>query len=589
MNDRKKRCTSLLLALLLAASLTPAAGAVPDPSDPPAQGENAGQETPPAQEEQPATDAPVSTAQDRLQLAQTSITRYAGQGQNIDLIAPAAKVVSGEQDVTDSYTISYSWRMEGQSGTYEGPSLRTTPVYTGEDKVTCIAAATAKDGSGRVLTGECIFTVKILPATAVGAVLRLGDGPQAIGTLKDLSEEKTLMEQLTKGGDDLDSAPAIEGLNYLIFDLSTAQGKAAGTLSAKDDTPYYLNAEEGTEQLSQLVFTPAAAGTYTVNFRAYGTETYFGRLELVVSAESGPSIPGVDGKTLSCDNAGFSFSGSDFYDAGAEDPVVALRFGQPSSGRLQRGFAKEDAVGEELYYTDDAADGDYHISTVTYLPYATFNGLDTLPVTCITRSGQTDRRNITINVVSKDHSDQFKDVTAADVGIWAANSVDFAYKHKLVSGVEADRFAPNNSMTRAMLVTVLYRAAGSPQAAVTCNFTDLEEGSYYYDAVVWANSQGVVNGISADRFGPDQPVSRQQIAAILHRYASAVGGDTSVPEGASLRYYDDAEKVDKYAEDGMLWATANGIINGTASGTLSPLSNATRAQVVVMLHRYLAM
>lgn len=589
MNDRKKRCTSLLLALLLAASLTPAAGAVPDPSDPPAQGENAGQETPPAQEEQTTPDAPVSTAQDRLQLAQTSITRYAGQGQNIDLIAPAAKVVSGEQDVTDSYTISYSWRMEGQSGTYEGPSLRTTPVYTGEDKVTCIAAATAKDGSGRVLTGECIFTVKILPATAVGAVLRLGDGPQAIGTLKDLSEEKTLMEQLTKGGDDLDSAPAIEGLNYLIFDLSTAQGKAAGTLSAKDDTPYYLNAEEGTEQLSQLVFTPAAAGTYTVNFRAYGTETYFGRLELVVSAESGPSIPGVDGKTLSCDNAGFSFSGSDFYDAGAEDPVVALRFGQPSSGRLQRGFAKEDAVGEELYYTDDAADGDYHISTVTYLPYATFNGLDTLPVTCITRSGQTDRRNITINVVSKDHSDQFKDVTAADVGIWAANSVDFAYKHKLVSGVEADRFAPNHSMTRAMLVTVLYRAAGSPQAAVTCNFTDLEEGSYYYDAVVWANSQGVVNGISADRFGPDQPVSRQQIAAILHRYASAVGGDISVPEGASLRYYDDAEKVDKYAEDGMLWATANGIINGTASGTLSPLSNATRAQVVVMLHRFLAM
>lgn len=578
MNDRKKRCTSLLLALLLAASLTPAAGAVPE--EPPS--------TPPAQGEQADPSSPVPAAQDRLQLAETNITRYAGQGQNIDLIAPAAKVVSGDQDVTASYTITYAWKMEGQSGTYEGPSLRTTPVYTGEDKVTCIATAAAKDGSGRVLTGECIFTVKILPATAVGAVLRLGDGPQAIGALKDLSEEKTLVEQLTKGGDDLDSAPAIEGLNYLIFDLSTAEGKAAGTLNAKDDTPYYLNGEEGTEQFSQLVFTPAAAGTYTVNFRAYGTETYFGRLELVVSAESGPSIPGVDGKTISCDSAGCSFSGSDFYDASAEDPVVALRFGQPGSGRLQRGFAKEDAVGEELYYTDDAADGAYHISTLTYMPYATFNGLDTLPVTCITRSGQSSQRNITINVIAKNHSDQFKDVTAADVGTWAANSVDFAYKHKLVSGVEEDRFSPNSSMTRAMLVTVLYRAAGSPQAAVTCNFTDLEEGSYYYDAVVWANSQGVVNGVTADRFGPDQPVSRQQIAAILHRYASAMGGDISVPEGASLSYYDDAKKVDKYAETGMLWATANGIINGTASGTLSPLANATRAQVVVMLHRYLA-
>ena len=143
-------------------------------------------------------------------------------------------------------------------------------------------------------------------------------------------------------------------------------------------------------------------------------------------------------------------------------------------------------------------------------------------------------------------------------------------------------------MTRGMLVTVLYRAAGSPQAAVTCNFTDLEEGAYYYDAVVWANAHGVVNGISAERFGPNQPVSRQQIAAILHRYASAMEADVTVPEGASLSYYTDAKKVDGYAETGMLWATANGIISGTASGTLSPLSNATRAQVVVMLHRYLA-
>lgn len=590
MNDRNQRGISLLLALLLAASLTPSAGAVQEEQTPPAPPTQGEAQTPPGQQtpQDETTKTPVPTAQDRLQLAQTSVTRYAGQYQNIDLVAPSAKVVRGSEDVTAAYAISYAWKMEGQSGTIAGPTLRTTPVYTGQEKVTCITTATAQDGSGRVLTGECVFVVEILPATAVGAVLRLGDGPQAIGTLKDLAEEKTLVEQLTKGGDDLDSAPAIDGLNYLIFDLSTVQGRNTGTLGAKDDTPYYLNGEEGTAQLSQLVFTPAAAGTYTVNFRAYGSETYFGRLELVVTADSGPSIPGVDGKTLSCDSAGCSFSGSDFYDAGAEDPVVALRFGQPASGRLQRGFAKEDIVGDELYYTDDAADGAYHISTLTYMPYASFNGLDTLPVTCITRSGQSSQRSITINVESKDHSDQFKDITASDVGNWAANAVDFAYKHKLVSGVEADRFSPNSSMTRGMLVTVLYRAAGSPQAAVTCNFTDLEEGAYYYDAVVWANAHGVVNGISAERFGPNQPVSRQQIAAILHRYASAMEADVTVPEGASLSYYTDAKKVDGYAETGMLWATANGIISGTASGTLSPLSNATRAQVVVMLHRYLA-
>ena len=111
---------------------------------------------------------------------------------------------------------------------FTGPEPNQLPTFSSSDEavatvdgkgtITAVApgtatiTATAQDGSGRVLTGECVFVVEILPATAVGAVLRLGDGPQAIGTLKDLAEEKTLVEQLTKGGDDLDSAPAIDGL-----------------------------------------------------------------------------------------------------------------------------------------------------------------------------------------------------------------------------------------------------------------------------------------------------------------------------------------------------------------------------------------
>lgn len=568
------RAAALLLALLMALSLTPASYAAPEDT-----------EQPPAETE--TTQPPTTSAEDRLQLSKTSEKCYAGQYQNKDFLAPAAKVLQGERDVTSLYTITYAWKLEGQAGTLEGPSLRTTPVYTGKENVVCVATAAAKDQSGRVLSGECVFEVEILPSTAIGATIGVQEGAQPLSLLKDLSGQKTVVQQLTQGGDDADSAPAITGIQYISFDLSTQSGTAAGRLGAMDGQRYYLNEKEGESQLSQLIFTPAAVGTYTVNFLAYGDETYYGRLELVVLKENGPSIPGVDGKTLTCDSAGMSFTGSDFYDAGSDDPVLAVRFGTPSAGRLIRGFAPEQEAGGEFYYTDRASDGSYHISTLTYLPTAGYNGIVTLPVTCVTRQGQTNQRNISINVETKDTSAHFRDVTVDTVGAWAADAIDFAYGSKLVSGVETGVFAPNDAMTRGMLVTVLYRVAGSPAVSGETAFTDLDPEEYYYKPVLWASSAGVVNGVTADSFCPDQPVSRQQIAAILYRYAKAQGADMSTST-ASLAIYADAAQVEEYAKDPMLWAVVNGIISGTSGDTLSPLDNATRAQVVVMLHRYLA-
>ena len=135
-----------------------------------------------------------------------------------------------------------------------------------------------------------------------------------------------------------------------------------------------------------------------------------------------------------------------------------------------------------------------------------------------------------------------------------------------------------------MLVTVLYRAAGSPKAPASCPFTDVESGRYYSDAVAWAAQEGIVNGIAPDRFAPDTFITREQLVTILFRWA----GDDGVR--ADISAFPDAEFVSRYARDAMAWAVGRGIVNGVGSGTtstLSPRTGASRAQVAAMMMRFL--
>ncbi len=123
-------------------------------------------------------------------------------------------------------------------------------------------------------------------------------------------------------------------------------------------------------------------------------------------------------------------------------------------------------------------------------------------MTLLTQQGQEWEDTLTVAVTSKTHSHQFTDVNEATVGTWAANAVDFAYHFGLVNGTGEDTFSPSSNMTRAQLVTVLYRAVGSPTMTITTNFEDLDVGAYYYSAVVWANFHGIVNGTSDTTFSP---------------------------------------------------------------------------------------
>lgn len=178
----------------------------------------------------------------------------------------------------------------------------------------------------------------------------------------------------------------------------------------------------------------------------------------------------------------------------------------------------------------------------------------------------------------------FRDVTESD---WFYDDVRFANQNGLFNGVEKDLFAPEESMTRGMLVTVLWRLDGetAPKAATT--FTDVDVNAYYADAVAWAAESGVVNGIGGNKFDPEGNVTREQIAAILFRYAAFKGVDTAAR--ADLTAFPDAEKTSAYARDALSWAVAAELVKGTKEGStiyLDPQGSATRAQVSAIFSRY---
>ena len=169
-------------------------------------------------------------------------------------------------------------------------------------------------------------------------------------------------------------------------------------------------------------------------------------------------------------------------------------------------------------------------------------------------------------------------------GTWYADAVDYVNEHGIRNGTSATTFSPNTPMTRAMLVQVLYRMQGSPEAGGS-TFTDVADSAWYAKAVAWASENGIVNG-SNGRFDPNGLLTREQLAAILWRYAQYEGRDVSVGENTNILSYDDAQDISSYAVPSMQWACGAGLLEGS-SGKLMPKSTTTRAQAATVLVRYL--
>ena len=176
----------------------------------------------------------------------------------------------------------------------------------------------------------------------------------------------------------------------------------------------------------------------------------------------------------------------------------------------------------------------------------------------------------------------FADVSGSD---WFYNDVRYVYEKGIMDGTGADRFSPNAPLTRAMIVTILYRMAGSPSVSGSSDFTDVAAGKWFAKAVAWAAANGIVNGYGSGLFGPNDPVTREQLAAILYRYA-VYGGMTAVTLEENLGGFADTAQLSAYAIQAMNWAVGQGLINGSGSN-LVPKAQATRAQVAAIIHRYL--
>ncbi len=178
-------------------------------------------------------------------------------------------------------------------------------------------------------------------------------------------------------------------------------------------------------------------------------------------------------------------------------------------------------------------------------------------------------------------TEPFVDVNEGD---WFYDAVVYAYQNELMDGVGGNRFAPNSETTRAQLVTILYRLEGEPAVSGDLPFTDVEAGIWYTDAILWAAQNNIVNGVSDTEFAPGDDLTRQQLVTILYRYAEAKGYDVSA--SADLSGYPDAGQVQTYAQPAMAWAVAENIIQGMEDGTLKPAGNASRAQIATILMRF---
>ena len=176
----------------------------------------------------------------------------------------------------------------------------------------------------------------------------------------------------------------------------------------------------------------------------------------------------------------------------------------------------------------------------------------------------------------------FTDVSEKD---WFYGDVMFVYENGLMLGTSKTLFSPHGTATRGMMATILWRMEGSPVPKGKNSFTDVEAGKWYADAITWTAENGIFAGYGKDKFGPDDPITREQLAAIFYRYADYKGYDLTVK--GNLDKFKDADKITDYAKTAMQWAVGSGLVKGKSGNLLDPQGTATRAEIAAMLHRFI--
>lgn len=374
-----------------------------------------------------------------------------------------------------------------------------------------------------------------------------------------------------------------DGSNAAIFGWAYTTSKATTKLSSTDKC--YYQASYTQLDLDEITYV---TGSYRTKYTVYLPYTAVGT--------SGSRYEGYTAITVSGDDS-ITASGASMKTLGAADDILRaypnaayVMFKQPavSEGRLLYNFRSVAAqnytavdYSKDQFYLSGTSAKNLYLDSVFFLPAADCSTQIRLAFTVYGTSGtQLGSGELTVRVASKTASSVFSDVNARTCS-WAANAVDFMNEYGLVKGTGTSTFGWKGSMTRGDFVLILYRNAGSPSVYGVSNpFTDVKSTDYYYEAVLWAYRNNVVNGTSTTTFGPKGKITREQIASILWRLAG------KPVNSASLRSYTDYASVSDYAYDAMSWAVGSGYVKGSGA-KLSPRNNATRAEVAVMLHRYL--
>ena len=374
-----------------------------------------------------------------------------------------------------------------------------------------------------------------------------------------------------------------DGSNAAIFGWAYTTSKATTKLSSTDKC--YYQASYTQLDLDEVTYV---TGSYRTKYTVYLPYTAVGT--------SGSRYEGYTAITVSGDDS-ITASGASMKTLGAADDILRaypnaayVMFKQPavSEGRLLYNFRSVAAqnytavdYSKDQFYLSGTSAKNLYLDSVFFLPAAACSTQIRLAFTVYGTSGtQLGSGELTVRVASKTASSVFSDVNARTCS-WAANAVDFMNEYGLVKGTGTSTFGWKGSMTRGDFVLILYRNAGSPSVYGVSNpFTDVKSTDYYYEAVLWAYRNNVVNGTSTTTFGPKGKITREQIASILWRLAG------KPVYSASLRSYTDYASVSDYAYDAMSWAVGSGYVKGSGA-KLSPKNNATRAEVAVMLHRYL--
>lgn len=381
------------------------------------------------------------------------------------------------------------------------------------------------------------------------------------------------------------------GFSYVKFDTprNCTLTKSSSSSTAIGSTACYFSTTSGQKLSDVYVKLSGNATSGSVVYTVYDTNDN----AVVTGTITFDSTAGEG--SITC--LGVEFDDADVVEmieeefANASGDVEYVKFDALASkyGRLLVGYKgiveidkAKDVKDTDKFYLKNSSSVD-GVEDLYLLPRTDYYGTIEIGYTAYSSSNKSlGEGKLTFTVVRKTSSSKFTDVTASNVGSWAADAIDFMAGNGLVGGTGNNKFSPTGTMTRGDLVLIMYRMAGEPSVTGVENpFTDVKTADYYYKAILWAYKNGVVNGTgNGTTFSPKSNITREQIAAILYRYSG-----TTTATG-SIASFTDAAKVSDYAVTALKWAVGAGIIGGS-NNKLNPQGNATRAEVAVMLHRFL--